>query len=161
MSSVRYGWETSGHRYRLCAGGTRLEGWVELAPFEARWVLRSRLNDSDYCRSLICALRGHVTSASSTNLTDHGVLEREIERRWLVVLLSTRKWPSPSSVPARVERSGRLRRNRTLLSGLGGTLSSTTVTSIQSVVRGASRTRGISGAGVGAGSALKSMSGSA
>lgn len=86
MSSVLHEWQTHGHRYRLCRGRMKVEGWQELPPFQALWVLRAQLADSQARRVLLGALRGHSQWQLSANLADPGVLEWEVEQRRVIVL---------------------------------------------------------------------------
>lgn len=85
MSSVLHEWQVPGHRYRLCRWGTRMEGWSQLEPFAARWALRApSLGDAAVRRAVFNALQGLRGWLFAERL-DHGVLEREVELRSLVV----------------------------------------------------------------------------
>ncbi len=86
MLSVLHEWQTFGHRYRLCHSPMRMEGWQELTPFSALWVLRAELADSQAHRVLLSALRSYSQWRLCTDLTDPGVLEREVELHRLTVL---------------------------------------------------------------------------
>ncbi len=86
MSSVLHEWQTFGHRYRLCRGPVKMEGWQELTPSHALWVLRTGFIDSPARQGLLSALRRDSQWTLSTNLTVPSVLEREVELRRLVLL---------------------------------------------------------------------------
>ena len=107
MPSMPYEWETFSHRYRLCGPGRRDDGWRELTPAEARWVLRSQLSDPRLRYWLVAM--GQGASMLPSNLANPGMLEREVERRNLAVLaqaiapiiLGAARAPKPLAEPPR------------------------------------------------------------
>ena len=85
MASVLHEWQVPGHRYRLCRWNTRMEGWSQLEPFAASWVLRApSLDRAAVRRAVFDALHG-LRGWLFPERLDHGVLEREVEQRHLVV----------------------------------------------------------------------------
>lgn len=84
MFGVLDEWETFGHRYRLCHGHVRSEGWTPLDPSDARWVLQARFAAPEARKALYG--RFHGSGAAPANLGEPQVLEREVEQRRLVVL---------------------------------------------------------------------------
>ncbi len=86
MSSVLHQWQTHGHRYRLCRGRVKLEGWQQLPPFQALSVVRAQLADAQARSMLLAALRGQSQWGLSPNWADPAVLERELELQRIIVL---------------------------------------------------------------------------